>query len=267
MKISNGVICIISVCVFFSCKPKNDPHVKEEPINAAIALEDVSSGECLNLEKFSQFFQSSNFLAPAAMMTTNFKSLNDMPLPKLQYFSYAAFYYKTARANELGLFNQIRQKGCKTVQMLSASEEVMTFNVINSSKKEITIKLTEKFRDSMNVTQKKALYDRQQPYQYHFKYISPTHMVVTEKYRTVDPLCITKNNLAFEIQKDLQWAGRVSDLPQAYSIDAQYLAQIKDSLVADTVKISSLVTEEKVPVETIRYVMQSPLKEELKLCN
>ncbi|MES2803222.1 MAG: hypothetical protein V4654_12065 [Bdellovibrionota bacterium] len=256
--------------VLIACEPKKATEiVPEVPVMASeIALADVTSGSCLNLEKLSRVFQNPQFSVPAALMTIDLKPIGEMPQSKLNYFSYATFNYRVASANELGLFTQVRQKDCKTVQMLSASEEVMTYEVAASSDKEITIKLVDKFRDNMIAAHKKALFDRQQPFQYTFKYVTPNHMVISEKYSTVDPICTSKNPLSFEIRKDLNWASRVSDLPQSYEIETQYLNQVKESLLPELQsQIATTETPVSFSVDLIRTVMKSSLKDELKLCS
>ncbi|AZZ36629.1 hypothetical protein CIK05_07445 [Bdellovibrio sp. qaytius] len=252
-----------------ACTPKSDQAAaKSEPaMSSEIALSDVSSGNCLNLEKLSRVFQNPLFSVPAAIMTTDLKAVGEMPISKLQYFAYATFNYRTANANELGLFTQIRQKDCKTVQMLSASEEVMTFEVTAATDKEITIKLVDKFRDNMTAAQHKGLLERQQPFEYTFKYLGPNRMTIAEKYTTVDPLCTSKTALTFEIHKDLAWAGRETDLPHGYGIEATYLNQVKESLLPEVQdQIATSETPQDIPIDTIRSVMRSALKAELKLC-
>lgn len=269
MNVSKKLLLVLLPLVLVACKSNKEEEeaAEETVIPSEVALADVSSGNCLDLEKLSRVLQSPQFSVPAAIMTTNLKPLDLMPQAKINYFSYATFNYKVSAVNEMGLFTQIRQKDCKTVQMLSASEEVMTFEVVDSSEKEITIKLKDKFRDTMVAAQKKALFERQQPYQITYKYLSPHSLAITEKYSTVDPLCISKSALSFEIRKDLHWASRVTELPQNYEIDTQYLNQVKESVAPEALaQVTSLEAPENIPVESIRAVMRSPLKEELKLC-
>lgn len=268
MNVSKKVLLVLLPFTLISCKPKNEEVIAESVIPSEVKLADVSSGNCLNLEKLSRVLQDPQFSVPAALMTTSLKPISEMSQARLNYFSYATFNYKISMVNELGLFTQIRQKDCKTVQMLSASEEVMTFEVVSSSENEISIKLKDKFRDTMIQAQKKALFERQQPYQITYKYISEHNIMITEKYNTVDPICVTKNSLSFEIRKDLHWASGVGDLPQGYDIDTQYLNQVKESVTPDALaQVSALETPENVSVDSIRAMMRSPLKEELKLCS
>ncbi len=261
----------LPLTLLIACKPKTEAIIEEPVMPSEIALSDVSFGKCLNLEKLSRVFQNPDFKVPAALMTTDLKPVGEMPQAKKTFFSYATFNYKVNSANELGLFNQVRQKDCKTVQMLSASEEVLTYKVTASNEAEITIKLVDKFRDNMATAHKKALIDRQQPFEYTFRYLTPNHMLISEKYTTVDPLCISKNPLTFEIHKDLTWAGRYSDLPQSYQIETRYLNLVKESLIPEAQGLipttETAETSESFSVDSIRTVMRSSLKDELKLCS
>lgn len=260
------VLLVLLPFTLIACKSKKE-EAEIPPIPSEVELASVSSGNCLNLEKLSRALQDPNFSVPAALMTTSLKPIGEMPQSRLNYFSYATFNYKVSNVNELGLFTQTRQKDCKTVQMLSASEEVMTYDVVASSDSEISIKLKDKFRDTMIDAQKKALFARQQPYEISYKFVSPHNVVITEKYSTVDPICISKTALSFEIRKDLHWESRLADLPQGYDIDTTYLTQVKDSVTPEALaQVSTLETPENVPVESIRAVMHAPIKEELKLC-
>lgn len=271
MNLSKKILWLFLLFVLFSCKPKNDAVI--DLPKTEIALAEISSDNCLNLEKLSSIFQSPSFSVPAAVMTTSLKSVGDISISKLNYFSYATFNYKTANANELGLFTIVRQKDCKTVQMLSASEEVMMYEVTNSSDKEITVRLKDRFRDSMSAAQKKAFYDRQQPYVYHFKYLSANSIEITEKYTTIDSLCATKKQLNFEIRKVVNWARIPAALPQTYEIDAQYINQVKASILGESIVMTeppitppTIDTPQVLSVENIRSIMRSPIKDELKLC-
>lgn len=268
MNVAKKVLLVFLPFILLSCKSKKDEQVVEESIIASeVALADVSSGGCLNLEKLSRVLQNPQFSVPAAIMTTSLKPISEMPPSRLNYFSYAAFNYRISTVNELGLFTQLRQKDCKTVQMLSASEEVLTFEVVSSSQDEITIKLKEKFRDTMIAAHKKALFERQQPHQVSYKFTPPHSLMITEKYSTVDPICVSKESLSFEIRKDLHWASRVSELPQSYQIDSEYLNHVKESVLTEALgQVSAFESPDNVTVEAIRAVMRTPLKEELKLC-
>ena len=263
-------LCVLLPLTMFACTPKSGEVVPPEPPRpSAIAFSEVSSGHCFNLEKFSRAFQDPQFNLPAAIMTTDLKPNGTISPTKLSYYSYATFNYKAAQANEMGLFTQVRQRDCKTVQMLTASEEVLTYQVTNvaASGTQITIKLQDKFRDTLNAAYKKALFERQQPYEYTFKYLSPNHIEITEKYTTVDAICTSKNPLSFTIRKDLVWAGRAVDLPQSYMVEAGYLNQVKESLMPEVQsQIPTTEIPENVSVDVIRAVMQAPLKAELKLC-
>lgn len=254
--------------VLTACKPNSGKSNPEQPeIPSQVALTDVSTGGCLNLEKLSRIFQNPAFSVPAAMMTIDLKSIGEIPQSKLNYFSFATFNYRIANINQMGLFNQVRQKDCKTVQMLSASEEVLTFKVTDFNEKEITIKLVEKFRDSLNTTHKQALMDRQQPFEYSFKYINSNQMEILQKYTTVDAICTSKNPLTFEIRKALHWAGRFSALPKKYGIQATYLNQVKESLMPEEQsQFNAIESSDDISVDMIRLVMHLPLKAELKLC-
>lgn len=266
MFVLKKMLLVVLSLTIFACTPKKET-IGQTVLSSEVVLADVSSVNCLNIEKLSHILQSPNFSVPAALITTNLKSVDDMSSAKLNYFSYATFYYKAALMNELGLFTEVRQKDCKTLQIFSASEEVMTFDVVASSATEITIRLKNKFRDDMNVTQKTALFERQQPFEITYKYIDTHHLMITEKYTTVDPICATKNLLTFEIHKDLQWASFQEDLPQAYDIDPQYLNHVKDAMPAEVLSIlPALENPQSVSIEAMSKVMHSPIKEELKLC-
>ena len=268
MSVTKKVLLVFLPFIFVACKSKKEEQAVEEPVIASeVALAEVTSGSCLNLEKLSRVLQNPQFSVPAAIMTTSLKPIGEMSPSRLNYFSYATFNYKISTVNELGLFTQLRQKDCKTVQMLSASEEVMTFEIVSSSQDEITIKLKDKYRDTMIAAHKKALFERQQPTQLSYKFTPPHSLLITEKYSTVDPICVSKESLSFEIRRDLRWASRVSELPQSYNIDSEYLNHVKESVLAEALgQVSVFESPENVSVEAIRAVMRTPLKEELKLC-
>lgn len=269
MSFSQKIFFCFLPWVMMACKAAKNEEVAVSPlVSSDVALADVSLGKCLSVEKLSRVLQDPAFSVPAALMTSNLIALSEIPISKLNYFSYASFSYRSNALNEMGLFSSTRQKDCKTVQTLSASEEVLTFDVISYSESEITLKLKDKFRDDMMSIQKTSLFERQQIYEVTYKYVTPHHLAIIEKYKTVDPICASKKSVSFEVYKELFWASRESDLPQSYTVNAKYLNQVKEAITSESLSlISSPENSDEISLDTILKIQKAPVKEELKLCS
>ncbi len=268
----NTAIAILSIGLSISCQKKSsdDASVMPNfiPLKAEILISDISSDKCLNLEKLMGQMQNSNFTFPAATMITNLKNITDLSAAKSQYFSYSAFYYKQTKANELYLFNEVKQQDCSTVQILSASREALNYKVIESSDLHLKIQLQNTWKESMGKTQKEAFFDRIQPYEYTIIYASKNNLKIIEKYKTLDPLCNTKNFLKFEQTKTVSWAETSADLPIRYQIDPAFYTQIKTAVQSESASaFPELDLAGTLSVSEIQSFMHLPVRTELKYCN
>ena len=258
-----------------ACNKKGDANSAAQPaapaMDVAVALSAVSSDNCLNLEKLSNYIQDPRFTYPASVMTTNFKSLDDISDSKLQYFSFGAYDYKIANANDLGLFTAVKQSDCNTVQMMSASNVPLTFAVSDHSQQELKLTLQNSFSDELTNSQKNSLYSRNQPYEIDIKYISDRQISIDEKYHTIDAICDSKTPLNFEIQKTVSWGTAPTELPKTFTIDGTYFSKVQQAIggAIPTPDASGVVTvsPQTVTADAVVATMRSPIKEELKLCN
>ena len=185
-----------------------------------------------------------------------------------QFFSFSAFYYKQGKANELALFNQVKQSDCSTIEILSTSREILTYKIIENSELHIRFQLQNKWSETMSKKQKEALYGRIQPYEYTVIYASKNNLKIIEKYTTVDPLCDTKNLLKFELTKYISWAQNENELPSRYEIDSNYYEYVKSAVAADfTAALPELDLARSLATAEIKNMMVLPIRNELKLCN
>ncbi len=238
------------------------------PPKAEILISDVSSDKCLNLEKFMSQIENPQFSFPAATMITDFKPLSGISSSKNLFFSSSTFYYKQGKANELALFNEVKQADCSTIQILSASREVLTYQITESSDLHITFHLQDKWPETMHKKQKEALYNRIQPYEYTVIYASKNNLKITEKYSTVDPLCESKKILKHQITKYVSWAQNENELPTRYEIEPRYFTQVKSAAFTDPLDVlPELDLAGTLSVDEIKRIMSLPIKNELKFCN
>ncbi len=265
-------ITLLLLILTVACQQKNndDPSTLPNffPLKAEILISDVSSDKCLNLEKLMRQMENPLFSFPAATMNTGFKSISDISSTKNQFFSFSAFYYKQGKANQLGLFNEVKQTDCNTIEILSTSREVLTYKIIESSELHIRFQLQNKWSETMTKKQKEALFERIQPYEYTVIYASKNNLKIIEKYTTVDPLCETKNLLKHELTKQISWAQNENELPTRYEIDSAYYDIVKNAVLVDpTVVLPQQDLARTLAVTEIKSIMTTPIRNELKLCN
>ncbi len=264
-------IQILSLALLVSCQNNsNDSSTPSDlnPLKAEILISDVSSDKCLNLEKLTMRLNNPRFSFPAAIMTTNYKPVSEISSAKSDFFSFSTFYYKQTKANELALFSEVKQTDCTSLQILSASREVLTYKIVENSDLYIKFQLADSFRETMSTVQKQASFDRIQPYEYTVIFASKNNLKVIEKYKSVDPLCESKKTLKMEITKNIAWAQTEAELPSRYEMNAGYFGKVKSAVQVDpTVALPELDTAGTVAVTDIKTIMNLPIRNELKYCN
>ncbi len=208
-----------------------DTTTSAAPQKAEVMIGDISANKCLNIEKLNKQLEDPKFAVPAAIMTTNLKPLTEISRAKTEFFAYSSFYYKVTQANELNIFTTAHQDDCKTIQLLSASNEVLTYNITDHSEQQITFVLTDIYNENMIDIEKKTFAKRTQPYEYTVTYISPNEFKVTEKFKSIDPLCENIEYLKFEVTKNISWAQTAGGLPQQYTVDPYFLGLVQHAMV------------------------------------
>ncbi len=267
------IICLaITTTFLFACDNNSGSGGGKPalpPVSPKIGLPDVSANNCLSIEKVMAHVRNPAFTHPASVMHSNLKPISEMSSSKNTYFSYSNFYYKSAPISELNVLHVIKQDECNTVQLQTASREVLNFKVTENSANHVKFELTETFNEEVPTERREALGARIQPYEYHITYLNENSLKIVEKFRTVDALCDTKNTLRFEVTKILAWAANASELPQSYDMDSSYLALVKSALIVIPPSMpDELVpgTVTKVSLENINAVMTTPIRDEFKLC-
>ena len=265
-------LLVLTLALAVSCQNKSNDSSGSatdlNPLKAEILISDISSDKCLNLEKLTKQLNNPQFSFPAAIMTTDYKPVSEISAVKNDFFSFSTFYYKQTKANELALFNEVKQPDCSTLQILSASREVLTYKIVENSELHIKFQLSDTFRDTMSKVQKQASFDRVQPYEYTVIFASKNNLKIIEKYKSVDPLCETKKILKLEVTKNIAWAQTEAELPSRYEMNAGYFEKVKSAVQADpTIVLPELDTAGTVAVNDIKTIMNLPIRNELKLCN
>lgn len=262
-------LVLLAFGFLFACTKTNtaDEPVKP-PVKPEIVLSEVSSSDCLNLEKVMAKLSDPNFQYPTSIMTNQFRPISDMSPSKSQFLSYANFYYKTGIPSDLSLINVASQKDCSSIQLQTASHEILNFTITEHTATNLRFELTDSFKEDMPTYKQKSLFERTQPYGFDVTYLSEHSLKITEKFRTFDPLCLTKNDLRLEITKIVNWGKDPSQLPQSYDFETFYLNIVKGALTASPIppEDPTLSVTSSVSIDQIKGLMASPIRDELKLC-
>lgn len=269
IKVNMKINYLIFLSLISACHSENSsqPIIQKKTKNEyLIQLADVTNGRCLSLEKLMSKMNNLDSNAQAASFVTAFKSIDNIPLSAKNFFSYSAFNYKKAHPGELALFGDIKQKGCESIEMKSASGHVLYFKIQNFDQNRLSLNLVNKFKKDLHISQKKSLFERAQPFFYEVELISSSSLKITERYKTLDPLCMSKKLLSFEIQKSIDLADSAENLPQKYNINSDFYHSVIGSIHPEN-SVSSLELLDSLTVEQILQMMNSPLKDELKLCH
>lgn len=268
---------LIPLFLSVSCQKKNsqtnDPYsTPPTPVSPAFSGEidskDVSANGCLNLEKLFSKIDSADYALPAQLVTTNFKVLDDISIQRKAFHAYSAFNIKDVQLNQAHVFAGLQQSDCKSVTMLSAAKIPLHFDIIDSSEKSVTMKLSQN-TDGMSGYQAKAFKKRMQPTQYQITLKDAHNIQMTTDFTTFDPICEDKAPLHFEITKMLSWSDRQEDLPKNYVLEPAFFESLKESL---SLPISSnsrslALTSNNMTTTDIKRLVETPLRDGLTQCS
>lgn len=268
-------LIFISYISLISCEKSSSPPA---PQMENIKLSDISDGNCLNLEKLSNYTQMAEFNFPAAMLTTDFKILSESNNKKSVFLNYASFFYKQAPINQMGLFTAISQKECKEIIIKTASQELLTYKITEHSGQHLQFSLTEQYADDMPSYKKDSLKERLQPTEYTIVFLPDSSLKMTIKYKTIDPLCDGKNPTTAEITKKVFWRQSYAELPQSYEINSTYFNAVKQALASaptpdpsdppiTSMELETPTDYEMVDINEIRRISGQPLASEWKMCH
>ncbi len=263
--LTKSILFFTNLILFMGCSPKDNGTVDSSlsRVKAKISLRDVSSGNCMNLEKLMSFMQDLRFIYPAEIMITDLKAMVPLSESQLEYFSFASFALKSAKGNQLGLFSQVQQSDCQTIRIHSTSDDILTFTIVESSDRHLKFKLVDSFGEDIPPDLRKSLYERNQPYEYTFDMTSETSFICTEKYRTVNLLCEASPPADFTITKNVAWGELDSELPDHFQIEPNYLAKVLAAIngtPAETTEPGILTLKQ------IQDIMATPIRSDIQIC-
>ncbi|MBC7741331.1 MAG: hypothetical protein H7061_03985 [Bdellovibrionaceae bacterium] len=264
-------LSLLTLCTsaLFSCGSGNSPNgAAQKRVNPDLELSEVSSNNCLNLEKVMARLQDPVFQYPTAIMTTNLRAVNEQSPAQLQYFSKTNFYYKTGVPADLNLMTVGHQQNCETVQIMTASREALVFKIVDHSATTLKLEFTAPFREDITTPRRDALTTRNQPYAYEITYLDKNNLKIVEKFKSFDVRCETNDIIRLEATKLLSWNRDAAQLPQSYEVSSEFLTTVKS-----TFELIPAVPEEPVAgsmsaitVENIRAVMKTKIRDDLKRC-
>lgn len=250
------------------------PKINSDPQNQTaslsrpsdnVSLSEISLGSCMSLALLVDRLSDPMFDYPSALMTTDFKILDTgISSSNAKFIAYSAFYYKMGPASELVPFTKVNQTDCKTLQVRMASEQLLTFNIVESTDRHLKFQLAKEFGDEVPSYQRDALFKRYQTDEISVHVVSESEIKIVKKVKNFDPLCKKKKN-GFNLQMTevFSWKRNPADLPEGYSIDKSFL-----SLVLSALKTPPEVDAEKsLSVATIKDISHSLPADEIKICN
>jgi hypothetical protein len=230
-----------------------------------ISLSEIAIGPCMSLALLVDRLSDPMFDYPSSLMTTDFKILDSgISGNNAKFVAHSAFYYKMGPASSLVPFPKVIQGDCKKIQIRTASEQLLTFNILDSSDRYLKFQLVKEFEDDVLVYQREALFNRYQPDEFSVYVNSETEIKITKKIKNFDSLC-KKKKKGFELQMTevFSWKRDPNDLPKDYLIEKGYLNLVLSALTTPP-KVNE---DESLPVATIQEISRSLLVEEIKICN
>ena len=161
-------------------------------------------------------------------------------------------------------FAKAIQIDCKTVQLLTASDQRLKYKIVESSDRHLKFNLSNDFEEIVPAYQKETLFKRFQPTEYDIQIASETEIKIEKKMRLFDPLCKKKKNGFDVVVTELfSWAKTESELPLSYEIEKRFLVATLSSL-----KMPPWVEPDKaISIASIKEIMMAPLQDEIKICD
>lgn len=255
-------LIMLTIIVLSSCSPKGDSSASV--IKSSISRDDISSGNCMNIGKLMGLIQDPRFTYPVQTMVTDLKALVPISENQIDYFSFVNFNYTNLNVDHAGLFPQVQQPDCQTVQILSASNDILTFNITESSDRHLKFVLVDTFGDGVSDDLKKALYARDQPYEYTVDMISDTSLNYSEKFRTINPICDASPTVELMVTKNVSWGETAADLPDHFIVNLDYFSKVLEAInstPSDDEKLGNLSVKE------IQEIMATSIRTDIESCN
>jgi hypothetical protein len=248
-----------------SCVPNSSQDDAKSPtsVAAAIQLSEISSGSCLNIEKLMARIQNPLFQYPVQLVVTNMVPLTPMPESLIEFFSYVTFRYLRYGSDHARIFPQVRQADCQNVEVMTASHNILNFKIIESSPRHLKFQFVNQFADSVAGDLQKALWARNQPYEYSLDYVSESSVNYTERYRTIDPTCQKNAIVDLMVYKNLTWSEADANLPDHFQIVPSYLEK---TLLAEQATATDLQMLGLLSVVEIQAFMAQPLRQDIVTC-
>jgi hypothetical protein len=273
-------ICISLFWLLISCQryaasPAPPPEIvsdlQTQQLNSAsrpaaeISISEISLGSCMSLALLTDRLSDPMFDYPSALMITDFHVLDESVTPNnVKFLAYSSFYYKTGPTKDVVPFTKIYQSDCKTLQLQMASERLLTYEILESSDRNLRFKLKKEFGDEVPDHQRDALFKRYQADEISVQYISDSEIKIVKKIKSFDPLCKKKKKgYDLQVSETFSWKRNTADLPQNYPVDKGFLGLVLSSLKTPP----EVDAENPVPVATIKDIMLMPVLDETKLCN
>lgn len=261
---------------------------------------EIAHDSCMSLEKLHKILSEAHFRFPSVLITTNQRSLSEMPASHRLFYSHAAFNHQTQPANELALFRNPTQTDCAQVLLQTASNEILTYDIVESSARHLSLRRNPKMREEMPDFKQKSYKTRLQPQAYTIT-LEPNgqSITLTTRYRTFDVLCAKKKQYEFETTKVIHWAQHENILPREFHVAPEFLARLEsatetaaqppppaaeapapevppdlplpdESTPSPLPEVAALISDSGNPgvtIEQINEIMNRPIKDALKRCH
>ncbi len=262
MKNINLILILMIISIYFlSCEKEhqNQPEQPQAVQNIQMRLEDISSQNCINLEKVSQLLdqiENQTVKPMIRQITTNVEIVSEEPLQNnfLIRMSYGFFKITDASQFTWSDFKYAKQNDCESLTLDQQQSQI--FKVDYHSLSVITLKGPE------NET-------------YTLEWISENHFKISHGYETSDILCDPYKKVFIQFEKDFNWNKDSinRELIESLLINANYLQNVtkasgasSDVLYRDDPQ-GNLQNHRFLSVAELKKLSDAPLQTEFLNCN
>jgi hypothetical protein len=247
-----------------ACQPSSDSSVSSPlapttlpadpvlPLKSEVALAEVSTEACLNLEKYILAIQSLNPSPFIRQVTTDVNFSSPFALPKnfTLRLAYGNFGVEETTFASISYLKPVEQTNCETVIIKNTSNQPEVYKITQSSPTLL------KFENESGEI-------------YTYEWINPQELKVRVTHDTGDFLCNERSTINVQVARTLSWNPdfiQAANLPENY-INSNLLAMVVDATAfpAETLVLNP-ETDRRLAVPALKEMSQQILREDLLNC-
>lgn len=238
-----------------SCgKTSTPPQSSSDQIHASLKLEDLTNGECLNIEKLATYLNHDQFNFPARKTTLSYSSNALQTALFIRNFENQNFQLST-----LPFFRTPQQQDCTHVKTATAYGRMLAYNITSYDNSSLTLELAPPPEmENLDEVIRESYASEPVHSKIFISLESPTSLILQLDSETLIARCGSSKSVSYNKKMIYRWAPRSSDLPPTELIPYQTVETIRNLLHGTTAHLGPFDLNSETP-------SPEPLTEPLEL--